>query len=127
MSDEHVSQRPETGYTAPLRPGNLMTPQATAIAAFAFAVFSMLGQGSWSMALTSLFWGVNYQVGVVPNVMVVWGIGCLVMAGLGVWLALYTLRFAAATWEAHVARAAVFVAAAGTVLGAITILGGLVH
>jgi hypothetical protein len=104
-----------------------MTPQATAIAGFAFAVFSMLGQGSWSIALTSLFWGENYSVGAVGNVMAAWGVGCLVMATTGAWLASSTIRTSSHTWEAHVARAAVLVAAAGAVLAVLTILGALIH
>jgi uncharacterized membrane protein len=104
-----------------------MTPKATAIAGFTFAVFSMMGQGSWSNAITALFWGANYQAGAVPDVMVVWGIGCLVMAGLGAWLARRTLRLVDQTWDAHLARAATLVAAAGAVLALVTVLGGLLH
>jgi hypothetical protein len=104
-----------------------VTPQASAIAGFAFAVFSMMGQGSWTMALTALLWGTSYDVGTAPHVMAVWGVGCLIMSGLAVWLANGTLRLALHTWEAHLARAAVLIAAAGAVLAVISIIGGLVH
>jgi hypothetical protein len=127
VSDQHLGEGPDARNIARFGAGGLMTSKATAIAAFAFAVFSMMGQGSWSIALTALFWGVNYEAGAVPNVMVVWGVGCLVMAGLGAWLAHRTLRLVDQTWEGHLARAATLVAAAGAVLALITILGGLVH
>src|SRR3712207_3344487 len=87
VSDHHSREEPDARDIARLDAGRLMTSKAMAIAAFAFAVFSMMGQGSWSIALTALFWGANYQAGAVPNVMVVWGIGCLVTAGIGAWLA----------------------------------------
>jgi hypothetical protein len=127
MSEEHLTDEPPTRPAGLFSPVNLMTPKATAIAGFAFAVFSMLGQGSWSTALTTLFWGSSYEMGTVRNVMVVWGIGCLIMAGLGVWLAHTTLRVVEQAWEAHLARAAVLVAGMGAVLAILAIIGGLVH
>lgn len=125
MPDEELGEDTRPSRGAGLT--ELMTPQATAIAGFAFAVFSMLGQGTWSTALTTLFWGSSYDMGTVGNVMVVWGLGCLLMAGLGGWLAVTTLRSGSATWEAHLARAAVMVAGVGSVLAVLTIVGGLVH
>jgi hypothetical protein len=116
------SDRPTWWSTA-----NLLTPRATAIAGFAFAVFSMLGQGSWSITLTALFWGNHYAVGSVTDVMTAWGVGCLVMAGIGALLASRTLRAGTDGWEGHLARAAVIVAAVGAVLGVLTIIGSLVH
>jgi hypothetical protein len=74
-----------------------------------------------------LFWGTSYDIGTVPNVMVVWGVGCLIMAGLAGWLALSTLRAADGAWEANLARAAVLVATVGAVLAVLTIVGGLIH
>jgi hypothetical protein len=126
MSEQEFTgeSRPRTG---PLSAGNMLTPKATAIAGFAFAVFSMLGQGSWSTAITALFWGTNYDVGTVPHVMVVWGIGCLIMAGLAGWLAHRTLRATNGDWEAHLARAAVLIGTVGAVLATLTIIGGLLH
>ena len=125
MSDEELTEdtRPSRGSGLT----ELMTPQAKAIAAFAFAVFSMLGQGTWSTALTTLFWGSSYDMGAVGNVMVVWGVSCLLMAGLGGWLAVSTLRVPTGTWEANLARAAAMVAAVGSVLAVLTIIGGIVH
>jgi hypothetical protein len=127
VADQYLGDGPDTRNTALRGARGLMTPKATAIAAFAFASFSMMGQGSWSIALTALFWGVNYPAGAVPDVVTVWGIGCLVMAGLGAWLSYRTLRLVDQAWEAHLARAATLVAVAGAVLAVMTILGGLVH
>lgn len=111
----------------PFAPANLLTARASAIAGFSFAVFSMLGQGSWTTAVTALFWGTGFPDGAVPNVMAGWGIGGLVMAGVASLLARNTLRTADEAWEAHLARAAVLVAAAAAVLAVLTIVGGLAH
>lgn len=117
----------EPSAQGPFAPANLLTPKATAIAGFTFAILSMLGQSTWSTALTTLFWGTSYSPDSVPSVMTVWGIGSLVVAGLGVWLAHNTLRVADQAWEAHLARAAVIVAALGALLAVLTIIGGLLH
>ena len=124
-SEQEFVHEPST--PGPFAPANLLTPRSTAIAGFTFAVLSMLGQGAWSTALTTLFWGTSYAPGTVPNVMAVWGVGCLVLAALGAWLAHNTLRIADQSWEAHLARAAVIVAALGALLAVLTIIGGLVH
>ena len=87
----------------------------------------MLGQGSWSTAITALFWGSSYGLGTVPNVMVAWGVGCLLMAGVAGWLARSTLRETDEGWEAHLARAGALVATGGAALAALTIIGGLIH
>jgi hypothetical protein len=127
MSEQEFTGESRSPTSSPFSPRNLLTPKATAIAGFAFAVFSMLGQGSWSTAITALFWGTSYDVGTVPHVMVVWGVGCLIMAGLAGWLAHGTLRATDGPWEAHLARAAVLIATVGVVLAALTIVGGLIH
>jgi len=127
MSEQHFTESPEDTSGSASGFSRLLTPQASAIAGFAFAVFSMLGQGSWSIALTALFWGESYSPGGVVGVMVAWGIGCLLMAALAAWLAGGTLRVAGPSWEGHLARAAVLVAGVGAVLAVLTIVGGLVH
>lgn len=127
MTEQEFVGEPHSRAGGSLSLAPMFTPQATAIAGFAFAVFSMLGQGSWSTAVTALFWGTSYGSATVPDVMVVWGVGCLAMAGLAGWLARRTLRASDGAWEAHVARAAVLIAAAGAVLAVVTIIGGLIH
>ncbi|HET8560784.1 MAG TPA: hypothetical protein VFL69_09730 [Marmoricola sp.] len=118
---EHVDQPGTTGLSG------LLTPKATAIAGFTFAFFSLFGQGALGQALSALFWGSRYEIGSVPGVMAVWGFGCLVLAGLGAWLARSTLLAADRTWEADLARAALLVAALGAVIALLTIAGGLLH
>jgi hypothetical protein len=127
MSEQKFTGEPRPRTPSPFSAEKMLTPKATGIAGFTFAVFSMLGQGTWSTALSALFWGTGYGIGTVPNVMVAWGIGCLVMAGLAGWLARSTLRAADGAWEGHLARAAVLVAAVGAVLATLTIIGGLIH
>jgi hypothetical protein len=127
MSEQEFTGESRSRTGSRFSPENLLTPKATAIAGFAFAVFSMLGQGSWITALTALFWGTSYGIGTVPNVMVAWGIGCLIMDGLAGWLAHHTLRATDGAWEAHLARATVLIATAGAALAALTIVGGIVH
>ncbi len=127
MAEEEFTAESHPRTRSPFSPGNLLTPKATATAGFAFAVFSMLGQGSWGTAISALFWGTNYDIGAVPNVMAVWGIGSLIMAGLAAGLANSTLRATGEAWESHLARAAVLIAAAGAALAILTIIGSLIH
>ena len=88
-----MPRRDDSPFHSPEKPAlaNLLTPKATAIAGFTFAVLSMLAQSTWSTALTMLFWGSSYSPGTVPNVMAVWGVGSLVMAALGALLAMLTI------------------------------------
>jgi hypothetical protein len=109
--------------------GALLTPKSTAIAGFAFAVFSMLGQGTWTAAVQSLFWGSNFPESQLPSVLGGWAVASLLLAVIAGLLARRTLTEAggAAGWEGHLARAAVLVAAAGAVLSALGIIGALLH
>lgn len=109
--------------------GALLTPKATAIAGFAFAVFSMLGQGTWSAAVQSLFWGSSFPESQLPSVLGSWAVASLLLAVVGWLLARRTLTDpgAAAGWEGHLARAAVLVAAAGALLSVLGIVGALLH
>lgn len=127
MADQDMDRGPDAGATGALSPANLLTPEASAIAGFAFAVFSMLGQGSWSIAITALFWGDSYPAGSVGGVMVGWGVGALLMAALGGWLASRALGVGTVGWDAHLARAAVLVAAVGALLSLLTIVGALLQ
>lgn len=129
MSEGDFPEEPCTGGSGPLSRSALFTPGATSIAGFAFAVFSMLGQGSWSAAITSLFWGSNYSMGSVDRVMVAWGVSSLLMAGLALWCARSTLQVSDVhpRWEGHLARAAVLVALVGALFAVLTIVGGFLH
>ena len=127
MAEEEFTAESRPRTSSPFGPGNLLTSKARATAGFAFAVFSMLGQGSWGAAISALFWGTSYDIGAVPNVMAVGGVGSLIMAGLAAGLARGTLRATGEAWEAHLARAAVLIAAVGAALAILTIIGGLIH
>lgn len=125
---EHEPDEATTGG-GPSFLGSLMTPKAAAIAGFAFAVLSMTGQGTWSMAVQTLFWGSNFPQSQVTFVLGSWAVATLVIAALGWLLARRTLSDAVAadSWEGHLARAATLVAGVGAVLSVLGILGSLVH
>lgn len=130
MTGNNPAPRPQTPTAGPLRIANLLTPKAAAIAAFAFAVFSMLGQGSWRPAITTLLWGTDLGMVSAGRVMVGWGIGALLMAALAAGLARMALLVSdadPAPWEAELARAAVLVAVVGALLSVVTIVGVLLH
>ncbi len=109
--------------------GTVLTPKATAIAGFTFAVLSMTGQGTWSQALQSLFWGANFAQTQLTAVLGSWSAATLLLAAAGWTLGRRTLgdAAAAASWEGHLARAAMIVAAAGAALSALGVLGALLH
>jgi hypothetical protein len=116
--------------TLPWPGGRLLTPGATAVSAFAFAVLSMQGQGTWSQALETVFWNSgNFPASQVPFVFGVWAFATLLLAVVAWLLAVQTLRdgAAAASWEGHLARAAMIVAAAGAVLSVLGVLAGAVR
>lgn len=124
--DEESAHRP-----ARLRLSDLLTPTSTSIAGLAFAIFSMLGQGTMSITVQSFALGSRYSLGSVDTVMVVWGIGCVLLAVLGGGFAWFTLRANPigpehGQWPAQLARAAVLIAAVGGTLGILTVIGGLV-
>jgi hypothetical protein len=129
VSENDLGEQPRGSSARSAGPAGLRTPGATAIAGFAFAVFSMLGQGSWSASVTALFWGSNYPMGSVDRVMVAWGASSLLMAALALWLAFRTLVSTQPhePWAAHLARAAVLVAGVGVVLAVLAIVGGFLH
>ncbi len=105
----------------------LLTPPAAAIAGFTFAVFSVLGQGAWGTALSTLVWNNSYAMGSGVHVLASWGFGNLVMAGIAVALGRRSIAAEPEGWASHLARAAVIVAGLGAVLAVITIIGGLIQ
>ena len=118
LHDEDTDEQPRSP---------LLTPGSAAIAGFTFAVFSVLGQGAWGTALSTLFWGRSYAMGSSIHVLTAWGVGNLIMAGLAVSLGRRTIAAEADGWASHLARAAVIVAGLGAILAVITIIGGLVE
>lgn len=103
----------------------LLTPASAAIAGFTFAVFSVLGQGAWGTALSTLVWGRSYALGSGIHVLTAWGVGNLIMAAVAVSLGRRTIAAEPDGWASHLARAAVIVAGLGATLAVITIIGGL--
>jgi hypothetical protein len=115
---------------APHSFGKILTPKATAIAALAFAVFSMQGQGTWSQTVQALVWnGGNFPQSQLSYVLASWAVATLLLACVAWLLARRTLRdaVAAGSWEGHLARAAMIVAAAGALLSVVAILAGAVR
>lgn len=107
------------------RPAQLLTAQTSATVAFTFAVFSMLGQGTWTVAAQSFF-GPGFGP---REYVVVAGIASLALAAGALWLGrrgLVARATASSPWAVQLAGAAVVVGALGAVLAALTILGGIV-
>jgi hypothetical protein len=104
-----------------------MTPTASAVAAFALAFLTLDGQNLLLVGVQSLlgqgFWSSNEPAGYY----LVWGLAALVPLVLVVLLARVTLAAGRQGWEAHLARAAVIVAAVASFGALLTALGGLLH
>jgi hypothetical protein len=124
-NDEYVDRHDD----APSPLASVLTPGASAIAGFAFAVFSMLGQGTWTQAVQSLFWGTSFPPDQVAKVFIGWAFASLVIAALAIVLARRALAdpVAARSWEGNLARGAIIISAAAVLLSAIGILGGILH
>lgn len=107
----------------------LLTPKATSIAAFAVAVLSLDGQGSWTMAVQALLWGPSFGNGQVSSVMTAWALATLLMTALAALLARRTINFAPAreSWECHLARASLIVAAVSACLSVLGLVGSLLQ
>lgn len=120
---EHTDEQ----ATGPGPMAQLLTPKTSAIAGFALAVFSMLGQGSWTIAVQSFF-GTNFGPGDYGSVLITGGIASLALAAGGLLLARRVLLepHAGSPWEHHLAGAAVIIAGLGAVFGVLTIIGGAV-
>ena len=106
------------------RPAQLLTAQTSATVAFTFAVLSMLGQGTWTVAAQSFF-GPGFGP---QEYVVVAGVASLALAAGALWLGRRALVARAKTsspWAVHLAGAAVIIAALGGVLAVLTIVGGI--
>ncbi len=124
------SRHDDIGDRGGLSVAGVLTPKATSIAALAFGVLSMQGQGTWSQALGMLFWSDgSFPVSQVPLAFAVAAFASLLLAVVAGLLAAHTLRdrTAAGSWEGHLARAALLVAAAGAALSVLGVLGGVVR
>ncbi|HET7386033.1 MAG TPA: hypothetical protein VFJ19_05135 [Nocardioidaceae bacterium] len=124
---EYIGHEGET-RPAPSWLTDILTPEASAIAGFAFAALSLLGQGTVGLALEAITFGASYGPDHVGAVYSLLAVGNLVLAALALLLSRRTLRAESgpAPWTGHLARAATIVAAAGVVACLIAIVGGLV-
>lgn len=124
MTSEYVDRQRDQRPTP-----TILTSKSAAIAGFTFAVFSMLGQGTWSYALQAVFWGASFPQRDVLQVIVGWAIASLMLAAAGLVLARRALRFPLSdeAWEGHLARAAVIVAGVGVLVSLVGIIGGLLR
>lgn len=118
QQDPHVS----AAGTPPF--AGLLTPQASAIAAMAFAVLSMTGFGGWERAVSAL-WGQNFPQSGIVVVLAAFSSGTLLAAVAGLVLGRRAMR--SPGWEGHLGRAAVLVAAIGGVLAAVSVLLNIAH
>jgi hypothetical protein len=108
-------------------PASLLTPAASAVAAFAVAATSLSGQNLLLVGVQSLL-GQGFGSGSSPGgYYTVWGIAALVPLVVAVLLARLTLRATRAGWETTLARAAVVLAVVATAGAILTLLGGVLH
>ena len=121
---DHVDHRPEAAWW---HPRSLTTPTASAVAAFVVAFLTLDGQNLLLIGIQSLlgqgFWSDNGPAGYYAT----WGLAALAPLVVVLLLARVTLRALRSGWEAHLARAAVIVAAVACVGAVLTAVGGVLH
>jgi hypothetical protein len=106
----------------------VLTPKASAITGFTFAVLAMTGQGTWTQAIQAL-WGASFPQSRVTVVLASAATATLLLAVAGFLLGRRTLAATTAgdAWEAHLARAAMVVAGLAAALSAVSMLLGLLR
>lgn len=125
INDIEQNDAGESDAPAWWSPSALLTTPAAATTAFALAVFSMLGQGSWTIAAQSLF-GASFAPDTYGWILATGGVTSLAMAAAAVGLSsrVLTLDEPVSSWDGHLARAAVLVAALGGLFSVLTIVAG---
>ncbi len=114
-----------SGRRAWWRPAELLTAEACALAAFALAVATLLGSGTWANVVAAFF--DTFAPSRYSTVVASAALGPLLVAALSVALAARTIASpGVGAWAQHLARAAVLVAAVGVFFAVVTLLGGLV-
>ena len=103
----------------------LLTPKASAISGFTFAVLAMTGQGTWTQAIQAL-WLPNFPQSQLSSVFASGLAASLVLAVAAFLLGRRALAASTApeAWEAHLGRAAMLVAG---VAGLLALLGIVLH
>ena len=125
--DDHHELTADPTATPWWHPGALLTPTASAVAAFAIAVLTLDGQNLLMVGVQSLL-GQGFGSGTTPaGYSLSWGLAALVPLVVVLALARVTLSALRTGWQAHLARAAVVVAAVAAVGAVLTALGGLLH
>lgn len=108
-------------------PASLLTPTAAAFAASAIAFLTLDGQNLLMVGVQSLL-GQGFGSSTTPaGYTLSWGLAALVPLVVVLALARMTLSALRTGWQAHLARAAVVVAAVAAVGALLTALGGLLH
>ncbi|HET6626475.1 MAG TPA: hypothetical protein VFG63_08790 [Nocardioidaceae bacterium] len=120
--------KPVAGHGEWWRPAGLLTSQASATVAFTLAVLSMMGQGSWTLAVQSFF-GTMFAPSDYGSVVTAGGIASLLLAAAAILLGgrVLSARPDHTSWDTQLARAAVLVGALGALLAVITILGAAIQ
>ena len=109
------------------QPTALLTPAASAVAAFAVAATSLSGQNLLLVGIQSLL-GQGFGSGSSPaGYYTVWGVAALVPVVVAVLLAQLTLRATRTGWESTLARSAVVLAVVAATGAVLTLLGGVLH
>lgn len=107
-------------------PRSLLTPTASAVAAFAIAFLTLDGQNLLLVGIQSLL-GQGFGPNEPAAYYLVWGLAALVPLVVVILLARVTLSAVRSGWEVHLARAAVVVGAVAAVGAVLTALGGVLH
>ena len=106
----------------------LLSPGASAIAAFTLAVLVLMGNNLMVVAAQMLLGQVFSPTSDSQGYFATWGGGAVVPALVSLFLARRALTAGpAAAWELVLARAAVVLAAIGMLYGALTVLGAFLH
>ena len=107
----------------------LLAPTPSAVASLVLAAVSLMGQNLPLIGVQAVL-GQGFQRMSIPDqgtYYLVWGISALVPIGVAALLAVKSLRGSGAGWPAHLARAALILAAVAGVGAVLTAVGGILH
>jgi hypothetical protein len=127
---ENTEHTERTGHAdeAPWwHPRALATPTSSALAAFAIAFLTLDGQNLLLVGIQSVLGEGIMSSNQPGGFYLAWGLAALVPLLVVALLARITLGAGPRGWEAHLARAAVLVAAVAAVGAVLTALGGILH
>ena len=107
----------------------LLAPTPAAVAALVLATVSLMGQNLPLIGVQAVL-GQGFQRMSIPDqgtYYLVWGVSALVPIGVAALLAMRSLRGSDAGWPAHLARAALILAAVAAAGAVLTAVGGILH